>query len=123
MQAALGAIFQLLILALVIERAFQVLSKLRGAPDPNPDVDGLSKTETFVAMPIAFLILLSIPYDLLEKIFGLKPLFGSPFVGIIIASVLVAGGSDGLRRIADAISASAKASKAESLRRTAFARN
>lgn len=95
-----AALSQLFLLALVLERAVAVFRIWFGDKNESP---ALTRFETFAVFVAAGAILWSIPYDLLEHVFGKKPEQLAPFLGEVIGALLVSGGSAGIKQISSSM--------------------
>lgn len=107
---------QLILLALIMERAVAVLRTIAGKPG---DSNRFTTVETVCVLVVAWLVLWTVPFDVLQKIFEKVEHF-SPYPGITLGAFLVAGGSAGLKQFSLATGKVVEAWKAESDARLAF---
>ena len=117
-EASLGALAQLLVLSLIIERVVHVgRTMLVGTALPAQTAEPTwGRWEIFAAFVIAVVVLWSASFDLIAAIFkNSTEIKFKPYLGELIASLVVAGGSSGISKIMEAIAAAAKASKAQSI--------
>ena len=106
-----AALSQLFLLALVLERSVAVFRIWLGDKNEAPT---LTRLETFAVFMAACAILWSIPYDLLEHVFGKEPEQLAPFLGEVIGALLVAGGSAGIKQISSSMGRALRAWRVDS---------
>lgn len=119
---------QFLLVSLLVERMIAVGAKLLApktsgyAEDSSdPPVDpwlSWTKPQVIAAFVIAFVICFLYRLDLFSKLLGTLRFDAEP-LGYFLTSVVIAGGSAGIQKILAAVSANAKAVKAEARARIA----
>ncbi len=128
-QSATQVLGQFLLVSLLVERIVAVGTKLltpkagtaaEDSLDPQPDPwESWSKIQVVSALLIALVICWVYQLDLFSKLLTAKSstaesqLTGLAYFGYFLTSVVIAGGSAGIQKILAAVSANAKASKAE----------